>query len=213
MTTSINITIADDHPLVINGIKNMLQDQEHIRINRAYATGTALLEGLEAGLPDILMLDIQLPDIGGNELAKKLIHRFPSLRILVLTSMDSLFYIMDMMQAGCKGYLLKSAGKEIMQEAIEQVYRDKEYLMPSIKERLLQNMLHVPTSRKPVPTLTRREQEILRLIAQGHTSSAIAEQLFVSQRTVENHRFNILQKLGAKNTVSLLNIASDIGLL
>lgn len=208
---TIQLAIADDHPMIVNGIKNMLHYYRHIEIVQTYATGRELLQGLASVLPDVLLLDIQLPDISGNELARLIVRDYPSVRILVITSMDSSFHIKDMMKAGCSGYLLKTAGKDILIEAIEAVYAGETYLETALKEQLLSEVLN----RKNTLTnpLTRREKEILGLIAQEMTSSEIAALLNLSQRTVENHRFSLMQKLNAKNTVSLIRIASASGLI
>lgn len=208
---TLQLAIADDHPMIVNGIKNMLHYYRHIEIVQTYATGRELLQGLASIQPDVLLLDIQLPDISGNELARLIVRDYPSVRILVITSMDSSFHIKDMMKAGCSGYLLKTAGKEILIEAIEAVYAGETYLETALKEQLLSEVLHKKnTLTNP---LTRREKEILGLIAQEMTSSEIAALLNLSQRTVENHRFSLMQKLNAKNTVSLIRIASASGLI
>lgn len=209
----IKVAITDDHPMVVNGIKNMLYYYKHVEIQSTYSTGLDLLEGLKIALPDILLLDIQLPDKNGNELARIITKEYPAVRIIVLTSLDSVFHIKDMMHVGCKGYMLKTATKEMLLEAIEQVFGGGEYIDPGLKDRLVQQMLHMKPQNDLPSALTRREKEILQLIAAEHTSSEIAEQLCLSQRTVENHRFSLLQKLQAKNTVGLLKAALQMGLL
>lgn len=209
----IKIDITDDHPMVISGIKNMLYYHKHIEVQHTYTTGADLLNGLAVSQPDILLLDIQLPDITGNELARTIIKNYPGIKIIVLTSMDSVFHIKDMMHVGCKGYILKTANKEILLDAIEKVYQGDEYVEEGLKDRLLAHVLHLKPRKDLSSALTRREKEILLLIAAEHTSNEIAEQLCLSQRTVENHRFSLLQKLNAKNTVGLLKAALQMGLL
>lgn len=207
----IKIAIADDHPMVINGIKNMLHYYKHIDVSRTYRNGKELLEGLSTEQPDVLLLDIQLPDKNGNELARLISPQYPSVRILVITSLDSVFHIKDMMKSGCKGYLLKTSSKEELIEAIERVYKGEEYIDASLKEQLLREVLHKKNTK--TSPLTRREKEILLLIAKELTSHQIAEQLSISQRTVENHRFSLMQKLNAKNTVGLTKTALEMGLI
>lgn len=209
--TTIRLAIADDHPMIVNGIKNMLHYYRHIEIIATFSNGKELLQGLLTQQPDILLLDIQLPDISGNELARLIVRDYPSVRILVVTSMDSTFHIKDMMKAGCRGYLLKTADKDILIEAIAEVYAGGTYLQASLKEQLLKEVLNKKNT--TVTTLTRREKEILNLIAKELTSPEIALLLSISQRTVENHRFSLMQKLQAKNTVSLIRIASASGLI
>jgi len=213
MSTYIRIDIADDHPMIIDGIKNMLYYYKHIEIGNTYYTGAALLEGLEAGQPDVLLLDIQLPDKSGNELARIISKRYPHLPILVLTSMESAFHFKDMITNGCKGYLLKSASKEKLLHAIEEVYHGREFLEPSLKDQLLLKVLKIKNKDTFLTPLTRREKEILELIATGLTSSEISERLCLSQRTIENHRFSLMQKLNVKNTASLLKVAMEMGFI
>ncbi len=209
----IKIAITDDHPMVISGIKNMLYYHKHIEVINTYKTGTALLEGLEKEQPDVLLLDIQLPDATGNELARIITKKYPDVKILVISSMESSFHVKDMMQHGCKGYLLKTSEEDIVLEAIEEVYHGGEYLEPSLKEDLLKSMLKIKKQTALSPSLTLREKEILQLITEGYTSPQIAEKLSISHRTVENHRFSLLQKLNVKNTAALMKTALQMGLI
>lgn len=208
---SIRLVITDDHPMVVSGIKNMLHYYKHIDIVGSYYNGKALLEALPEARPDILLLDLQLPDISGNELIRQITRQYPEVKILVITSMESTFHIKDTMKAGSKGYLLKTASRETLLEAIETLYQGGEYLEASLKEQLLQEMLkRKGTFASP---LTRREKEILELIARELTSPEIAGQLGISSRTVENHRFSLMQKLSARNTAGLIRIAQEKGLI
>jgi DNA-binding NarL/FixJ family response regulator len=208
----IKIAITDDHPMVVNGIRNMLYYHKHIEVANVYANGQALLDGLKNEQPDVLLLDIQLPDHNGNELARIISKAYPSVRILAITSMDSIYQLKDMMRSGCSGYLLKTAPKEMLLEAIEKVHAGEEYIEPALKEQLLNSVLKIRQPKTGM-TITRREKEILGLIASGLTSHQIAEQLNLSQRTVENHRFSLMQKLNVKNSMGLTRIALQMGLL
>ncbi|WP_118976218.1 response regulator [Taibaiella koreensis] len=207
----IRLTITDDHPMVISGIRNMLHYYRHIEVADTYTNGAALMEGLKTSQPDILLLDLQLPDISGNELIRLIVSQYPAISILVITSMESMFHIKDAMKAGSKGYLLKTAPRETLLEAIETIYQGGEYLESSLKEQLLQEMLK--TKHAPASPLTRREKEILQLIAKALTSAEIAATLSISTRTVENHRFSLMQKLNAKNTVGLIRVAQEKGFI
>ena len=213
---SISVMITDDHPLAINGIQNILQFYPHIRIIGTYTSGNALLEALEQEQPDVLLLDILLPDITGKDLATMITQRYPSVRILALTSLDAPSHVEGMMRRGCTGYLLKNTDQHTLVAAIEQVHRGEEFMDPSLKEQLLVNMLKLKKQNKDIehtPVLTQREKDILQLIVAEYTSQEIAEKLFISLRTVENHRFNLLQKLDAKNTVGLVKVALRMGLV
>lgn len=209
---SIKVAIVDDHPFIINGVKNVLSFFKHIEVQATYHNGKALMQGLQKEQPDILLLDIQLPDISGNDLMRTISKEYPQVRTIILTSVDNTYHVRDIIRNGAKGYILKSTDDNILIEAIEQVYDDKEYIDPVIKEQLLASMLHNKSS-SVKPELTRREKEILKLIIAEKTNQEIADELFLSLRTVEHHRYSILHKLDAKNTVGLVKKAIDLGLI
>src|SRR6185437_13512746 len=154
----IKIAITDDHPMVVNGIKNMLYYYKHIEIGNVYHSGTSLLEGLQREQPDVLLLDIQLPDKSGNELARIISGKYPDIRILAISSMDNTFHIKDMLQHGCLGYIVKTAEASVLIAAIESVYNGEEYIDPSLKEQLLHNLLKTK-KQSTISTLTIREKE------------------------------------------------------
>lgn len=209
----IKIAITDDHPMVVNGIRNMLYYYKHIEICNTYNSGTALLEGLQKDQPDVLLLDIQIPDKSGNELARIISATYPHIRILAISSMENSFHVKDMMQHGCLGYIVKTAEANVLVEAIETVYAGEEYIDPALKEQLLSSLLKSKKQTDNANMLTRREKEILQLIAAAHTSQQIADELHISVRTVDNHRFSLLQKLNVKNTVALIKTALQMGLI
>lgn len=210
----ITVAIVDDHPLAIEGLQNMLQSAGGIKVQGTYNTAQALLEGLTAHQPDILLLDILLPDQKGTELAATLKQRHPGIRIIALTSLDAPIHVRAMIRQGCKGYVLKNTDKQSLIAAIEQVYKGEEYIEPSLKEKMLYNVLHQKrhTSGKS-PDLTSREKEILRLIVAELTNQQIADRLFLSLRTVETHRFNLQKKLDVNNNIGLAKAAFQLGLL
>jgi len=210
----IRVAITDDHPLAIAGLQNMLVSCAHISVQHTYNNGNDLLSGLRAEQPDVLLLDVLLPDIKGDELARTVHQQYPNVRILAITSLDAPIHVKAMLRSGCKGYLLKNTDVQTLIHAIEQVNEGKEYIEPSIKEQMLQNMLHFrkqATAKKP--TLTRREAEILQLIIEENTNQQIADKLFLSLRTIENHRFSLFQKLNVTNTVGLVKVAIQLGLI
>jgi DNA-binding NarL/FixJ family response regulator len=209
----INVTITDDHPMVINGLQNMIATYDHIDVISTYETGKALMDGLVASQPDVLLLDICLPDLQGDEIAGLISKKYPDIRILALTSMDATYYVTNMIQHGCLGYLLKKTSQQTLVAAIEDVYAGKQFIDLSLKDQVLQHMLKVrKNSNGRSAPLTRREKEILQLIAAGYTNPEIASKLFLSLRTIKNHRFNLLQKLDVKNTAMLIRKAISLGL-
>jgi DNA-binding NarL/FixJ family response regulator len=218
MKPKINITIVDDHPMVISGLKNMLEPFPYIQVISAFSGGEALLEGLKIKQPDVLLLDILMPGIQGPEVAKIITRTYPAIKILAITSLNAPVHIKSMMRQGCKGYLLKNTDQNVLVHAIETLYQGEEFIEPALKEQMLQNMLKFKTKdsashTEQIPTLTRREKEILQLIIQEYSNQEISEKLFLSLRTVENHRFNLQQKLDVKNTVGLVKIAIQMGLV
>jgi len=212
----INIAIADDHPMVLAGLRTILKPYSHIRIVATYSKAAELLEGIKKQQPDVLLLDISLPDQTAKELLPLLTHNYPEMQILILTSLDAPAMVNSMMRRGSRGYLLKGAAAATLAEAIETVNRKEEYLDPALKEVLFRNVIkyknHLP-EQELMPKLSQREKEILRLIANEYTTKEIAEKLFIGLRTAENHRYNLLQKLDVKNTAGLVKIAIQMGLL
>jgi DNA-binding NarL/FixJ family response regulator len=211
---SIKIVITDDHPLAIAGLQNMLCNVPDMEVTGTYSTGESLLEGLKLQQPDVLLLDVLLPDRKGSELAAYISLTYPKINIIALTSLDAPIHVRSMMREGCKGYVLKNADKVSLVYAIDQVYHGHEYIEPSLKEKLLYNVIHyrkLATGKSP--NLTHREKEILKLIVGEYTSQQIADQLFLSLRTVETHRFNLQKKLAVNNTIGLVKAAIQMGLI
>lgn len=211
----IKVAITDDHPLVISGIEKVLASYKHIALCGSYPDGDALLAGLEQQQPDVLLLDIQMPGKNGEELAQLVHEKYPEVNILALTGFDTVIYVRSMMQRGCKGYLLKNTDQQSLIKAIEIVARGEQYIEPSIEKELVNSMLKLSATTKvfTVPKLTGREKDVLRLIIDEFTSTEIADQLFLGQRTVEKYRLQLLQKLQVKNTAGLVKVALKMNLL
>lgn len=207
----ITVAIVDDHPLATAGLRNMLGTSEHIVVTSSYHSGKDALEGLQKEPPDVLLLDIQLPDIKGEDLAARISKTWPKIKIIAITSLDAPTYIKAMMRNGCKGYLLKNSDVDTLVLAIETVYEDKEFIELSLKEQMVQNMLQYRKTDRKGPTLTRRENEVLQLIVAEYTNLEIADKLSLSLRTIEKHRFSLLHKLNAKNTAGLVKTAIEFG--
>lgn len=211
---AIRVIMVDDHPLVLSGLQTALQNQQHIQVICTYSNGSDLLAGLVHEQPDVLLLDIQLPDTTGTELARIISKKYPSIHIIALTSLETPAMLKTMMQHGCKGYLLKSnTDHPTLIKAIETVYNGELFLSQVQKEQLLNSMLKTDKPAQMVPKLTYREKEILQFIAAELTNQDIADKLFISLRTVENHRHSLIQKLNAKNTAGLVRIAIEQGLI
>ncbi len=177
------------------------------------ANGTALLKGLELLQPDILLLDIHMPGQQGDELAGIVTATYPAVKIIALTSFDHIFHIKNMLKNGVRGYLLKDIERELFFEAIYTVFEGGIYLAPRVKKLIAENEQILQRQLATGSKLTKREQQILQLIARNNTSAEIAEILFLSKRTVEHHRESIFSKLEVKKTSSLVKKALELGLI
>ncbi len=215
MKDLIKVAIIDDHPLVINGIEKVLAGYDHLVLTGCYQDGATLLEALQVQQPDVLLLDIQMPGMNGEELAERIQQQYPAVNMLALTGFDTIIYVRSMMQRGCKGYLLKNTDQQTLITAIETVASGAQYIEPSIEKELVNSMLKLQATPKATaaPRLTGREKEVLHLIVEEYTSTEIAEKLFLGQRTVEKYRLQLLQKLQVKNTAGLVKVALKMNLL
>lgn len=209
MTT---IGIVDDHTLIINGLSHMLSDEPAYRILFAVHNGVELTKALSSQLPDVLLLDIELPDRNGIDLCEELFKSHPALPIIALTNHDEVMYVRKMMRSGAKGYLLKGTDKTNLLNAIDTVTLGEQFLDRQIEQAILQ---HAITGKRPSVQvrLTNREREILTLIAQEFSNQEIADKLFLSVRTVESHRHSLNQKLNIKNSAGLVKEAYLRGLI
>lgn len=200
----IKVDIADDHKVVLAGIVNLLNTFPNITANNLYENGMQLLKGLAKSQPDVLLLDIQMPDVSGEELTPLIIKKYPNVSILVMTGFDTTTHAKKLLNKGALGYLLKNTNENMLKEAIETVYRKQPFIDPIIKEKLAEETLLPQRTLREKPSLTRREKDIVRLIMQEKTSQEIATELNLSLRTVENQRVNLTQKLDVKNVVGLV---------
>jgi DNA-binding NarL/FixJ family response regulator len=200
----IRIAIVDDHPLVATGLQALLSSYNHLEVVAVYPSGSALLQGLEHVQPDILLLDIHLPDSTGDKIALSVMKRFPSVKIIALTSLDSPFYLYNMMKSGVSGYLLKTTVNEQIITAIETVYEQGYYLESDHKKKMDAFAVKIKNRETMKPSLTQKEKEVLKLTVQGLTLQEISKALFLGQRTVEYYRANLLLKLNVKNMAELI---------
>lgn len=208
----IKVAIADDHPLIINGIIDMLSTSENIEIGATYLDGAAAIEGIRNDQPDVLILDIQMPNIRGEEVALTLKKEYPDIKILALTNFDNTLYASNMIQNGAMGYLLKNTNKDTLIKAIETVHAGSRFLSEEMQMRIEDYQRKIKSQSAVKNTLTPRETDILKLLAAGKNNQQIAEELFLSKRTVENYRLNLTIKLDVKNTAALIKYAIEMGI-
>ena len=200
---TIKVFIVDDHYMVIEGIRSLLQNEKGIEWTGHATNAASCLSFLQHQLPDIILMDISMPDKSGIDLCKEVKEKYPSVFIIGLSTFNQQSFIQKMMDNGASGYVLKNATQEELMEAIEIVARGKTYLSNEVSKVLRkQDDANI--------VLTRREKEVLELIAGGMTNNEIGEKLFISSSTVDTHRKNLLAKFEAKNTASLIHIASQM---
>ena len=204
MATS--VFIVDDHYMVIEGIRSLLQNEKGIEWIGHAMNAASCLAFLKKQQPDIILMDINLPDKNGIDLCKEVKEKYPSVFIIGLSTFNQQSFIQKMMDNGASGYVLKNATQEEITEAIGIVIKGKTYLSEEASHTLRKD-------EAANIVLTRREKEVLELIADGMTNAAIAQKLFISVTTVDTHRKNLLAKLEAKNTASLVRIATQMQLI
>jgi DNA-binding NarL/FixJ family response regulator len=201
---AISVFIVDDHYMVIEGIRSLLQNESTIEWMGHATNAASCLSFLKLQQPDIIFLDINLPDKSGTDLCKEIKELYPSVFVLGLSTFNQQAVIRNMMNNGASGYLLKNASKEEIMEALVTVLKGKEYLS-------FEAALAIKETDKKMPIITRREKEILLLIAEGLTNAEMAEKLFISIPTVNTHRKSLLEKFDVKNTALLIGKAIKYG--
>jgi len=209
----INIFLVDDHQIVRDGIKSLLMDSAEIHIAGEAMNGLELMEKLKQTKPDVILMDISLPDVSGIELTKQVTQQFPEIKVVILSMYTQEEFITNAIAAGAKGYLPKNTTKQELLNAIISVYNDKEYYNDAVSEIILGNYISSVRKSKDIISendeeiLTVREKQILKLFVEGLSNPEIADKLFISIRTVESHKNHIMQKLEAKSTVELVKYA------
>ena len=199
----IKVLVVDDNPMVLEGMRSMLAQINFVHICGTVCSAYGAVESIKQLTPDIVITDINMPEISGIELALKIKNEFPDVKVIAMSTFKERSYISQMIQNGASGYLVKSASKEEIEEAILSVYEGKLYLSLDINlsatdKQELDN----------IPILSSREKEILLLIADGFTNPQIAAKLFISLHTVDSHRKNLLTKFTVNNTASLIKLAA-----
>jgi two-component system nitrate/nitrite response regulator NarL len=208
----IRIVIVDDHQVVQDGFKLRLDMEASFEVVGSAANGVEAIEVIENATPDVVLMDINMPLMNGVEATHELKSRHPSLKILMLTMHEDKEYIMQAMQAGAMGYLLKEISSDKLVQAIKTVYSGGTYFCKKVTQTLFSEPVNKTEKQEPNP-LSRREESVLKLIAQGESNKKIASNLEISVRTVETHRQNIKHKLNIQSAAGLAKYALERGML
>ncbi|TYB48404.1 response regulator [Actinomadura chibensis] len=208
------ILLADDHALVRRGLRLILDAEPDLTVVAEAADGAEALDALAAGGVDLAILDIAMPRMTGLQAAREIGRRFPDVRTLILSMYDNEQYLFEALKAGASGYVLKSVADRDLLEAVRSAMRGEPFLYPAAVTALIREYLaRDRDGEAPGGVLTPREEEIIKLIAEGYSSKRIAETLTISVKTVERHRANILGKLGMRDRLELTKYAIRVGLV
>lgn len=219
MSTTIRVVLADDHVFVRDGIKSLLENEANIKVVGEATDGLEALKAVEELNPDLLILDIRMPNLTGIEVVEKLRTENKSLKIVMLSMHESEEYVLKSIKAGADGYLLKGSSKEEFLKAIHTVAQNGKYFSGDISSILINQLSNPSSFTEPKKNIeeelliTKREKEILTLLLAGKGNKEIAEALEISKRTAEVHRFNLMKKLKVKNLMELSNKATEYSLL
>ncbi len=209
------IVIAEDHTILRQGLRALLSSDPDFEVVGEAEDGRAAIRSVETLSPDLLLMDLSMPRMTGMEAITEIKKGSPATKIVVLTVHKGEEYVLSALKAGADGYVLKDAGRDELVAAVKNVLAGKRYLSPDISEKVIGGYLEGRRALKATPwdTLTQREREILKLIAEGYKNKEIAEQLFISLKTVEKHRSNLMRKLDLHNTAALTGFAMEKGII
>lgn len=210
----IRILIADDHPIMADGIKNLFTGENEFEVVTTVCNGLEVLEVIKSIHIDVLMLDIDMPEMNGIDCAKIVNKDYPDIKIAILTMHEEKSLIKNLVKIGVNAYMLKTIPRSELLNAIKIIYNGGQYFSADITNALLSEEGAINQEQNPlIGTLTKRENEIVKLIAQGNTNSQIGERLFISPKTVDVHRTNIMRKLEVHNVAGLVRFAFQNGLI
>ena len=216
----IKVLLVDDHKIVRDGIAALLNGEKNIKLVGECTDGSEVMGFLSNHSTDVILMDIMMEKLNGIDTSRLVLEKYPEIRILTLSMNQDYDYIQEMLKIGAAGYILKNTGAEELLHAIKVVAEGKPYFSPEVTDVVMNKYMNKSEPKNSigknpglVEELTKREIEVLQLIAQEYTNIEIAEKLYISRRTVDTHRRNLLQKLGAKNSIGLIRFAYNNGLI
>ncbi|MDI6696587.1 MAG: response regulator transcription factor [Anaerolineales bacterium] len=210
----IRVLIADDHAILRDGIRSLLEIQPEIRVVGEAANGREALEKARLLLPDVVLMDVAMPEMNGLEATRQIKALNPQIQILILTQHDDREYVEPLLQAGASGYVLKRSGGREVITAIRQVYESGAYLEPSIARQVIEGFTQKEArAEDPLEKLTPRERQVFQLLVSGKSNKEIARELRISAKTISVHRSNLMAKLNVHNSIELVHFAAQHRLL
>lgn len=214
----IKVLIADDHTMFADGIESILRTEPDIEVVGKCYDGQSIFRALRANPIDVLLLDINLPDMSGIDICHRMTGEFPLTKVIGLTMHNDESFITALIQNGAMGYVLKNTGKTELVDAIKRVAEGKSYFSDEVTQTIMRGLATTAKAKdqaeqNPPPIISRREKEVLSLIVQEYTTTEIADALNISLKTVESHRRSLLTKLNVRNTAGLVRVAVEYDLV
>lgn len=213
----IKILIADDHTMFVDGIDSIMKGIDDIKVAGRCYNGQSIIDFASSNDVDVVLLDVNLPDMSGIDVCKKLLTLKPDIKILAISMFNEESFVSEILNNGAKGYILKNTGREELLQAIRTVNDGETYFSEEVTQTIMNSLMkNRKASSKSAgfyPKISRREKEVLKLIVQEHTTQEIADKLFISLKTVESHRSSLLAKMNARNSAGLVRIALENNLI
>jgi DNA-binding NarL/FixJ family response regulator len=212
--TPIRILLADNHTLVRAGLRSLLQSLEGVDVVAEASDGRAVLSLVEAHHPDVVLMDVAMPEMNGLEATARVVKEFPTVRVIILSMHANEEYVLQALRVGAMGYVLKDSGVSELELALRAISKGETYLSPAVSKHVVADYVRrAGGETSPLDQLTPRQREILQLLVKGQTTKKIAEALFISVKTVETHRAQLMERLGIHDVAGLVRYAIRVGLV